>query len=464
MTLSTAATLVALTHTDSRTMEAALVKLGAAHIIVRIADADVRFSRKNGLRISGHHERGKGYCDWYIAADALQALTGEPATPALSGPANDEPVTVQAGEKLPGHTIPAAPAVEEPAAPAKKERKPRAKKAPALGVPTIAAEPDLTVDPGHPATMEQEAADAPSTVDQDVFQAPAPDEFPAQLPEMTETVEQVGNPMTHPPVATEAPSAAPEEPAAPAHRDAVVPPPAEAQDAPVVHPLLQHFDLSLADAMTRDPRAGASFNAFRGVLVEFLVATALKPAKAPRAAKPVSDAPKTFRGDTTAKPGVLTDLQQKLMRTVGNGLAKARREAGDTTPVTAADALATNSPWFARLAKDKHQQGAQFAADHANEKLSGPASVPPPAKGSAGKKAAKPAPAKKAPAKKKTAITAGCKVDIKESVRDEYADVVGESQMTGLEVLSITGKNARCKTNAGVTLPKVALADLALAA
>lgn len=456
------ATLVALTHTDGRTMEAALVKLGAAHIIVRIGEADARFSRKNGLRINGNHVRGVGYSDWCIGAAALQALTGEPPAATLQAP--DEAPAAPA--PAPAAPVPAVAAVEEqPAAPAKKERKPRAKKGPALGVPAIAEEPDLTTDPGHPLAMEQEGP----TVDQDTFQAPAPDEFPAQLPEMTEQVGNAdgysfaGNPMEPSPVATVAPSAAPEEPVAPAHRDAIAPPPVTPASPAAEHALVTQFDAACETAMCGGSKA---MRRFREELVATLATLMLPhPAKAPKAPKPVSDAPKTFRGDTRAKPGALTDLQQKLMRTVGNALAKARREAGDTTPVDAADALATKSPWFGRLAKDKLEMGAQFAADHANEKLKGPASVPPPAKGA---KAAKKAPAAAAtPAAKKAkkpSIVAGSKVDIKESVREEYADVVGESQMVGLEVLSISGKNARCKTNAGVTLPKVALVDLALAA
>jgi hypothetical protein len=79
----------------------------------------------------------------------------------------------------------------------------------------------------------------------------------------------------------------------------------------------------------------------------------------------------------------------------------------------------------------------------------------------------KKAPAEKAPRAKKAkaaTITEGSVVDIKEALRAEYVDVVGESQMVGLTVVSITGKSARLRTNAKQVLPKVALSDLVLAA
>lgn len=482
-TNTTAPATVTLTHaTRGDTLDAALVKLGAAHIIVRIENADVRFTRKTGLRISGAHTRGIGYDDWMIGADALQALTGEAPAASRQLPTTEAP----AAEAAPA----AAPAVvEAPAAPAKRSHK---KKAPAaatlpaesaetphgvralgLGYPlasTHAADAategrkvtwteykaalDNTL-PEAPAVVEAPAVEAPAVEAPEVapFVAPPADVFPAELPEMEEPA-----PAAAPTVApVDAPAEVPEA----EHRDAIQAP---APAATVIDDPLALADeaLALLGAVDPDPMDVLSLIA-RGLRALALGAAPRTPAKAPRAAARAdapSRAPKAAAG-----PLELTERQTAVATRVGANTGRKARAAGRTEPFTVEDIRALDNSEFVQVREVLQGLWLEVAAAAATEALnevapSAPAKEPKAARAPKAAPAKKERPAKKA---KPAPIAVNSRVDIKPAMRPEYADVVGESQMVGLMVLSISGKSARLLTNAKQTLPKVALADLVLA-
>ena len=475
---------VTLTHaTRGDTLDAALVKLGAAHIIVRIGEADVRFTRKTGLRIGGAHTRGIGYDDWMIGADALQALTGEAAVPSRQLPAAEAPAVEAAPE---------APAA--PAAPAKRSHK---KKAPAAAtLPAESAETPhgvralcagFTLPQTHAADAATEgravtwdeyraaceaardAEQAPVAPEAAPFVAPPADVFPTELPEMEE------------PAPAAAPTTAPEAPAeAPAveHRDAIQAPaqgaetPAEflaaarantaslaATDDPLA---LADEAIALLGAVDPDPMDVLSLIA-RGLRALALGTAPRTPAKAPRAAARANAAPRAPRA--AAGPLELTERQTAVATRVGANTGRKARAAGRTEPFTVEDIRALDNSEFVQVREVLQGLWLEVAAKAATEALAEAAPAAP-AKEPKAPRAPKQAPAKKErPAKKAkpAPITVNSRVDIKPAMRAEYADVVGESQMVGLVVLSITGKSARLLTNAKQTLPKVALSDLVLA-
>lgn len=480
-TTATAAT-VTLTHaTRGDTLDAVLVKLGAAHIIVRIESADVRFTRKTGLRIGGAHTRGVGYDDWMIGADALQALTGEPAVASRQLPAAEAPA-VEAAPEAPAAAAPAV--VEAPAAPAKRSHKKKGAAPASATLPAESAETPhgvralgagYTLPETHAAdaataqgctwdeykaacdaAREAAMTPAPAVVEAPEaapFVAPPADVFPSELPEMEEPA-----PAAAP---TVAPVDAPAEAPAVEHRDAIQAP---APTATVIDDPLALADeaIALLGAVDPDPMDVLSLIA-RGLRALALGAAPRTPARAPRAAAR-ADAP-TRAPKAAAGPLELTERQTAVATRVGANTGRKARAAGRTEPFTTEDIRALDNSEFVQVREVLQGLWLEVAAAAATEALnevapSAPAKEPKAARAPKAAPAKKERPAKKA---KPAPIAVNSRVDIKPAMRPEYADVVGESQMVGLVVLSITGKSARLLTNAKQTLPKVALADLVLA-
>lgn len=481
--MNTPSTITLLHSTNAaHRQECTVVKVGAAHVVVRVNEADVRFAVKTGLRVGGHHTRGVGYDDLLIDPETLRALTGT------------EPVVSKQLPMAGGETA----ATEEPAAPAKPARKPRAPKAAKVTDADVeAARVAIETVAAH-TPAEEPATEAPAVAE---TPTPAPvAELPAHVQgcracyvaQMLDADDAIGGeffgetehearraqiaaagPHTCPPATDPNPDPEgldePEQPAVAAPAEPEAPAPVSAPETPA---LTDDPRAMLARAVehvgrVQDPEARLALAAITDVIAALLagpvktVATkrAAAPAapKAPRVARPVGVITEGSTPAHRATAGLTGETAERCRRLYNGTLWpawKVAREAGETGLTDAAIASLLTAklgaaPVAEVLAWAIETTRAYFAAKTGGAPVGERKSTPP---------------APKAPAAPKTpkAVTlgVGSVVDIRKDLRGSYEDVLGFSQMVGLTIEALAGKNVRARTNTGVTLPKIALADL----
>lgn len=516
----TTATHINVAHSTNNVVTSCLlVKVGAAHIVVRVGSADVRFARKTGLRVGGHHTRGVGYDDILIPSDELARVTGDAPAATPRSVAQVEALAVGEGSTLLSMdailrpiAAAVAPAAHMSFADAKaaltQGTMTRAQAAAACGshesgfggpgsasraamlirrMPKL-SDAELSVlandhitttavaaraEQARRATPAQVAEDAPVLVESADLGAghaiPAPVEPPAQTaqepeqgaPVVVDAPEQVETPA--------APPSAPQEAEQPAPRvDPTLAPTALAQEV---------LDL-LADY--GEPLPPSTMSAALGLLARAVLALSQgAPQVAPRvtARRTVTPTttPRVPRTASTLDAALRHRIGMQWVRPLGRRLLDAGRDS-----VTEGEVRELLTAKLAGTASDVLEAAIAYSVELCNgymAKVRGgvlPGVVKQEqvraerAQGRA--TASDDAPANDAPAstprKAKTTaapITEGATVSVKETSREEYADELGLSQMDGLTVLSVSGKYARVRTANGVTLAKFPLADLTVA-